>query len=182
MKAIILAGGLGTRLAPVIGDSIPKCMALVNDRPIIDYIIEEMHNQDITDITVSLHHKADVVTQHLGESVNYKVEPMLLGTGGAIKYCIEGSEPVIVVNGDTIVPVDFQDMLDHYSYPLTIAITKEGKSAGVYILSPEIFKDFPEGVLSFEEDIIPNVPHNFYQIPWFIDIGTPEGYKEAQGD
>lgn len=181
MKAIILAGGMGTRLRTVIGDEIPKCMAPINGKPFIEYIINNMRTQGINDITLSLYYKAEVVTKYFGDSVKYKIEREPLETGGAIRNCISGKNSVIVTNGDTLSPISYVDMFaktDHN--PLTIAATPDEISAGIYVLRPEIFQGFDDGYLSFERDVIPKTFSSFYYIPWFLDIGTPEGYKKAQ--
>lgn len=185
MKAIILAGGFGTRLRSITGDEIPKCMARgwfkPGNRkvPWLRIVVDNLKAQDITDITVALHYKAGVVIDWFGDKLKYKVEEEPLGTGGAIKNCI-GDDVSLVINGDTYSSTDFQDMLKNYTYPLTIARNPEGVSAGVYIVSPDVFKEFPQKAFSFEKDIIPNVPHTFYEVEWFSDMGCPEGYQAMQ--
>lgn len=183
MKAIILAGGLGTRLRPIIGDDLPKCMAPIMGKPMISFVINRMKEQGITDITLSLGYKAEVFLEKYGH-MKYKIEDEQLGTGGAIKNCIEGDEPepVLVVNGDTICPVNYNDMLTNHVRSLTIAITDKGQSAGVYIINPDIFKKFPKKSFSFENDVIPKVAFSYYNIPWFSDFGTPEAYEKACRD
>ncbi len=188
MKCIILAGGFGTRLRSITGDETPKCMVKGWFKPghravpWMDVVIRNLRNQGINDITLSLHYKANVFVKWFGDKVKYKIEDEPLGTGGAIKNCVEGTEPVLVLNGDTVADIDYHDMMKKYVAPLTIAINPEGISAGVYILNPNIFDTFKGESFSFEKDVIPNTVHSFYQIPWFNDIGTPEGYESAQHD
>lgn len=176
MKAIILAGGQGTRLRPVIGDDLPKCMAPVMGRPVITFVINRMKKFGITDITLALGYKAEAVIKKFGH-MKYKIESEPLGTGGAIKNCIEDDEPIIISNSDTICPIDYADMMKNHIPPLTIAVNEHGISAGIYILNPEIFDEY-EGAFSFEHDVIPNVAHCTYETPWFSDIGTPEEYAK----
>lgn len=178
MKAVILAGGFGTRLRSVTNDLIPKCMVRVMDRPIISYVVNKMRSQSITDITLALHYKPEPIISYYGDSIKYKVEEVPLGTGGAIKNCIDGPDLVLVCNGDTVAGIDYNKMLDNYSYPLTIAQTPDGISAGIYIMNPCILDGF-DGAFSFEEDVIPKTEHTFYTIPWFTDVGTEEGYKSC---
>ncbi len=180
MKAIILAGGFGMRIRPVIGDEIPKCMAPINGKPVIEYIIEEMRSQGITDITLSVYYRADVIINYFGDSVKYKVDDMPFGTGGAIKNSISGKKPVLVVNGDTLVKIDYNDMLKNHIRPITIAVTKNQKSAGVCIVNPDIFKKINKKCFSFELDVVSKNPFSFYPVSSFIDIGTPEGYAKAK--
>lgn len=188
MKAIILAGGFGTRLRSITGDEIPKCMVKGffkpghREVPWLRIVIDNLKSQGITDITLALHYKAEVFTEFFGDKLKYKIEKKPLGTGGAIKNCIEGNEPVLVLNGDTYAKCDFQDMLANHMAPLSVAVTqKHGftQSAGIYIINPELFDDAPKGAFSFETFIM-NKTKKFYSIEYFTDIGSPEGYKEAQ--
>lgn len=191
MKAIILAGGFGMRLRSITGEDIPKCMVKgcykfgTRDLPWMEIIVRNLRNQEITDITLALHYKVNVFTDWFGDKLKYKIEDEPLGTGGAIKNCIEGDEPVLVLNGDTYPICDFNDMMANHIAPLTVAYTQNKghvMNAGVYIINQELFDNFPQKVFSFEKDIIPKVPHKFYFIKGFTDMGTPEGYKEVQID
>lgn len=193
MKAIILAGGFGTRLRSITGEHIPKCMVKgcykfgTRDLPWMEIIIRNLYNQGIQDITLALHYKAKVFTDWFkGQSkyanIKYKIEDEPLGTGGAIKNCIDGTDPILVLNGDTCGPCDFNDMLANHIAPLTVAVTqKDGytKNAGVYIINPELFDHSPAGAFSFESFII-NKLKKFYIVSSFTDMGTPEGYAEVQ--
>lgn len=190
MKAIILAGGFGTRLRSITGDEIPKCMvkgmfrAGTRDIPWLEVVIRNLKSQGITDITLALHYKAEVFTEWFGDKLKYKIEKDPLGTGGAIKNCIEGKDPVLVLNGDTYAKCDFNDMMANHISPLTMAITQKNghtQSAGVYIVDPKLFDKTPKGSFSFENDIIPHTLKKFYIIPWFGDMGSPEGYEQAKG-
>jgi NDP-sugar pyrophosphorylase family protein len=182
MKAIILAGGFGTRLHPITQDKIPKCMVEVMEKPLVYYIVRNMKKQGITDITLALHHKADQFMKFCQqESVKYKIEEIPLGTGGAIKNCIEGDDPVLVVNGDTVSTCNYIDMTFKRTMPLSIAVDESGVSAGIYIMRPHILDEY-DGAFSFEKDVIPNIPHEFYHIPWFTDAGTPDGYEKVKSD
>ncbi len=188
MKAIILCGGFGTRLRSITGDSTPKCMVKgmfrpgTRDIPWLEIVIRQLKTQGITDITLALHYKAEVFTEWFGDKLKYKIEKDPLGTGGAIRNCIEGTEPVLVMNGDTYAKCDFNDMLANHIAPLTIAVTQNKgymQSAGVYIINPELFNDAPEGAFSFENFIM-SMPKKFYNVEYFTDMGSPEGFEKAQ--
>jgi len=179
MKAIILAGGYGTRLRPLIGENLPKCMAPVMRRPVITFVINRMKKFGITDITLALHYKAEKFVEYFGDKHRCVVESEPLGTGGAIKNCITDREPILVSNGDTICGrIDYNDMLKHHTYPLTIAVNNAGESAGIYILDPEILDNY-HGAFSFEKDVVPNTPFSTYRIDGFTDIGTPAVYEKV---
>ncbi len=187
MKAIILCGGFGTRLRSITGESTPKCMVKGffkpghREVPWLRIVIDNLESQGITDITLALHYKPQVFIDWFGDKLKYKIESKPLGTGGAIKNCIE-DEPTLVLNGDTYAKCDYNDMLANHIPPLTVAVTqKDGytTNAGVYIVNPELFDAAPEGAFSFETFIMSR-PKKFYNIEFFTDMGTPEGFEKAQ--
>lgn len=107
-EAIILAGGLGTRLRSAVPD-LPKCMAPVNNRPFIYYVISHLQKQGIQRFIFSLGYKSEAFTNYIAELLpdgNYElvIEKEPLGTGGAIKYACSHVQNtnVVVVNGDSI--------------------------------------------------------------------------------
>lgn len=109
----VLAGGLGTRIRPVLGD-VPKVLAPVGDRPFLDHLIEWLRGFGARRLVLCLGHGADQVIDHLarnpaqGLEIVPSVEPEPLGTAGAIRFARPHltSEPVLVLNGDTFVDVD----------------------------------------------------------------------------
>lgn len=116
-SAIILAGGLGTRLRGTIGD-IPKCMAPVAGRPFIEYLFRYLQRQGVQHVVLSLGYRADIVEEWLAArtprfSVQSVIEPEPLGTGGGISMALDActDQHVFVVNGDTYFDVDLQHML-----------------------------------------------------------------------
>lgn len=117
MEAIILAGGLGTRLKNV-SDRMPKSMALIQDKPFLEYQMDLLISQGVKTFILSIGYKSDQIQEHFKDaykncSVIYAVEKELLGTGGAIKNAMRftKSENVIVANGDSLVVCDLQKQL-----------------------------------------------------------------------
>ena len=90
MKAFILAAGLGTRLRPLTFKK-PKPLIKINDRPIIDYVLEWLANQGIKEVIINLHYMPDMIKKHLGRGgefglkITYSYEKNILGTAGALK-------------------------------------------------------------------------------------------------
>src|SRR4030095_11694588 len=91
-EAIILAGGLGTRLRSAVPD-LPKCMAPIHDKPFISYVIENLQQQGIKKFIISMGYKHEIITNYLesgnspfttNTTVQYSVENEPLGTGGAV--------------------------------------------------------------------------------------------------
>lgn len=107
-QAIILAGGLGTRLKSAVPD-LPKCMAPVNGRPFLFYVINYLRSQGIDEFIFSLGYKHELIEEYLNDqfsTLNFQcsIEKEPLGTGGAIlAACYKTTEEnVLVVNGDTL--------------------------------------------------------------------------------
>jgi D-glycero-alpha-D-manno-heptose 1-phosphate guanylyltransferase len=106
-EAIILAGGLGTRLRSAVPD-LPKCMASVAGKPFLHYVISHCTNQGIENFIFSLGYKHEIIEEFLAKELpinNYQlsIEEEPLGTGGAIRLaCAKAKEKtVLVLNGDT---------------------------------------------------------------------------------
>jgi D-glycero-alpha-D-manno-heptose 1-phosphate guanylyltransferase len=132
-EAIILAGGLGTRLWSVIKD-IPKPMAEVCGRPFLCYILDFLHTQGIERVILSVGYKWEIIRNFFGNQyknlkLEYAIENKPLGTGGglknALKYVCE--EEVFVLNGDTFFDIDlnlFYNLHKSKNSKLSIALKK----------------------------------------------------------
>ena len=120
MEAIILAGGLGTRLQKVVSD-IPKPMAPVAGKPFLYYIFAWIRKYPVDKIILSIGYKAESITEYFGNSafdipVEYVVEKKPLGTGGAVKLALERTEgnDILILNGDTWFPVDIRKLIEFH--------------------------------------------------------------------
>jgi len=117
-EAIILAGGLGTRLQSVVAD-VPKCMAPINGVPFIKFIIDDLQKQGITHFIFSLGYKSQSIINFVEEKYphlekSYAIEQEPLGTGGAIKAActkVKGAQ-VFILNGDTLFVVNLLELAD----------------------------------------------------------------------
>jgi D-glycero-alpha-D-manno-heptose 1-phosphate guanylyltransferase len=113
--AIILAGGLGTRLRSVVAD-VPKPMARVNGKPFLWHLIRYWENQGIEHFVISIGYKGDVIKEYFNDSfgkarIDYVSEEFALGTGGALLACLSEhpqNEAIILLNGDSYFPVDLR--------------------------------------------------------------------------
>ena len=111
-EAIILAGGLGTRLRSLIPD-IPKCMAPVAGRPFLSYVITHLQKEGIERFIFSVGYKNEIIIDFINSHFSFleshfSIEEKLFGTGGAIKFaCNETTgKTILVVNGDTLFMID----------------------------------------------------------------------------
>ncbi|AAW36041.1 nucleotidyltransferase family protein [Campylobacter jejuni] len=116
MQAIILCGGLGTRLKSVIKD-IPKPMAPINDKPFLEFIFEYLKKQGIKEVILAVSYKYEVIQEYfkdefLGIKIKYSIEKEPLGTGGAIKEALKFiKNEAYVLNGDTIFDIDLKKLI-----------------------------------------------------------------------
>lgn len=119
-EAVILAGGLGTRLKGVVSD-VPKSMAPINGKPFLEYQIKELSKFGINHIVLSVGYKAEVIINHFKKKFNnikisYAIEYEPLGTGGALKNAFQflKSDKVLVLNGDSILKIDLNKFYDFH--------------------------------------------------------------------
>lgn len=120
-EAIILAGGLGTRLREAVPD-LPKCMAPVNGHPFLYYVINHLQDEGIKNFIFALGYKSELIVQYLEEnfpSLPFKIslEKEPLGTGGAIKRActLADEKSVLVTNGDTLFKIDVTELAGFHS-------------------------------------------------------------------
>ncbi len=117
MKAIILAGGLGTRLRPLT-DTTPKPLLPIKNKPIIEHTINNLKKHGITDIILSIGYKADQIMEYFGDGsrfgvyISYCIEDDPLGTGGAVKQAAKNieDEHFILIWGDNLMDLDVTKM------------------------------------------------------------------------
>ena len=131
MEAIVLAGGLGTRLRSVVAD-LPKAMAPVNGRPFLAYLLDPLNAAGFDAVILAVGYMGETIRGHFGDRyrslpLRYSMESEPLGTGGAIKLALaQVSTPtVFVANGDTYLELDYAAMLASHrraGTPLTIAV------------------------------------------------------------
>jgi NDP-sugar pyrophosphorylase family protein len=143
MQAVILAGGLGTRLRSVVSDR-PKPMAQVGGRPFLEYLIERVRDAGCEEVILSVGYRHEQIVAHFGDGagfgvpVRYAVEETPLGTGGALK----NAEPWLRgrffgLNGDTFCDFDPRSLLDAHEAYLesepaclgTLALLKDADSS-----------------------------------------------------
>ena len=126
MEAVILAGGLGTRLRGVIGE-IPKCMAPVDGKPFLQYQLEWLSRFDIRRVVLSVGYLREQVMDFVKSrewpfDISYAVEKEPLGTGGGIRLALSKcrGKQVFVLNGDTFYNVDLNAL--PFIAPVTLAL------------------------------------------------------------
>ncbi len=118
VTVVILAGGLGVRLRKVVSDR-PKVMALVNGRPFLTYLLDQLEHTGLNNVVLCTGYEAGLVSNELGNTykgieIIYSQEDKPLGTCGALKHAISNidSKYILVMNGDSYVDVDLKKFLN----------------------------------------------------------------------
>lgn len=116
MEAIVLAGGLGSRLRPVIS-GIPKPMAPIADKPFLYYILKWLEYNQVSRIILSVGYQWEIIYNTFGDRFNdrelvYSVEDSPLGTGGAISFAMDKltGDSFFIINGDTLFKSDLSQL------------------------------------------------------------------------
>jgi D-glycero-alpha-D-manno-heptose 1-phosphate guanylyltransferase len=115
MEAIVLAGGMGTRLRYAVSD-VPKPMAPVNGKPFLFHVLNWLKDFPVEKIVMSVGYKSESIVEFFGKSfcginIEYVAEEAPLGTGGAIKLAMQNCSGgnILVINGDTYFPIDINN-------------------------------------------------------------------------
>lgn len=179
-KAIILAGGQGLKMRPFTYE-MPKAMIPINNRPVLEYIIENFRRHDIRELYLSVGYLSQKIKQYFGDGAKFGVKIIYLdqgknetGTAAPLlqfkKYI--GHEPFIIYYGDVLANIDFTDMIDFHlanGLPATMALTSvknpsnwgvvrmQGNKVYSYLEKPNSRKDLSHlintGIYIFEENI-----------------------------
>ena len=181
MQAILLAGGLGTRLRSVVSDR-PKPMALIEGRPFMEYVTRELVRSGIDEIIFAVGYKGTMVEEYFGDGkrfgfcASYAYEETLLGTAGAIRNAgrFITEERFFVLNADTFYQIDYtrlKRLLDSLDLDMALVLrevpdvsafnekTEEARkgtiNGGIYLMRRSLMDTIPEGKVSLENDMIP---------------------------
>lgn len=183
MKAVVLAGGKGTRLAPYTR-ILPKPLMPIGDMPILEVLLRQMRAAGIDDVTLTVGHLAHLMRtffmdgQQFGVRIAYSQEERPLGTAGPLSL-IEGlDEPFLVTNGDVLTTLDLPALIDFHRQQggiATIAVHKRqvkidlgvvqwngDHSLSGYIEKPTYDYTVSMGMYIFEPRVMEFIPRNQY--------------------
>jgi NDP-mannose synthase len=186
VRAVILAGGQGTRLRPYT-TVIPKPLVPVADRPVLEHIIRSLARAGVTRIDLCVNYLGDLILLYLSQidlpddlRVAFHWEDEPLGTAGALRTVPELGGTFIVMNGDVLTTVDYADLLrfhrDHDA-ALTIAmrpkrvdidlgvIECDGGLVTDYIEKPSMSYEVSMGVYVYDERALRHLPDGQCQFP-----------------
>jgi NDP-sugar pyrophosphorylase family protein len=185
--AVIMAGGEGRRLRPLT-ESTPKPLVAVGGKPLVELLIERLRQSGVTEMTVALHHKSELIRERLGNgsrlgvSLDYALEASPLGTMGALTLLRDRLDaPFFVVNADILTKCDFRAMWEYHRGQREAAMT-----VGVSLHQVDI----PYGEFTLHDGRVTRVeekPHKEFPVnagiylldPSAVDLITPGEYFDA---
>ncbi len=178
MQAILLAGGQGTRLRPFT-NAIPKPLVPIGDLPILEVVLRRLNAFGVDRAVLAVNHLARLIQaffgngEHLGMNIQYSLENAPLGTAGPLRLIDDLDESFIVMNGDILTTIDYQDLFEFHHSTQAIAtiatFQKEVKiDLGVLQLEGTRFVDYIEkptyhftvsmGIYVLSRNVIPFIP------------------------
>jgi NDP-sugar pyrophosphorylase family protein len=183
MKAVVLAGGKGTRLAPYT-QVLPKPLMPIGDMPILEVLIKQMKRHGITDIILTVGHLSHLLESYFqdgsryGVNIHYSHEEEPLGTAGPLSI-IQGLEDTfLVTNGDVLTALDLSELIDFHRKEgacATIAMHERevkidlgvirlngGLEVEGYIEKPSMDYRVSMGVYVFETEVLNYIPKAQY--------------------
>jgi NDP-sugar pyrophosphorylase family protein len=147
MEAVILAGGLGSRLKPYTM-SIPKPLLPVGDIPIIEVLLSQLAKKGVTKIHICLGHMAPIFQTYLGDGskfgleIEYVFEDKPLGTAGALRLIKTEAKHILIMNGDLLTNFDFNDFRNEH--------VRTNAAASIGVSVRKVFIDY--GVVKNDQD------------------------------
>src|SRR5262252_10078036 len=127
MKAVVMAGGEGSRLRPLTVTR-PKPMVPIVGRPVMEHILNLLKSHGITDIVVTVQYMASAIEDYFGDGsqlglrINYSREEVPLGTAGSVKNAEELlDEPFLVISGDALTDYDLTNIIKYHREKRSLA-------------------------------------------------------------
>lgn len=203
MKAVILAGGKGTRLAPYT-TVIPKPLLPVGKMPILEIIIKQLTHYGLKDIVLSVGYLSELIqayfqnyqAAHKDSSISYVKEKEPLGTAGSLALVGDLSETFLVMNGDVLTSLDYSKLIEFHKKSralLTIAVNKKEVrlDLGVVVMGKDgRVKDYLEkpvntyfdsmGIYVYEPEVLKYIEKDVYlDLPTLVKRLVKNGEKVA---
>ncbi len=147
MKAVILAGGKGTRLAPYTA-VLPKPLMPMGDMPILEVVLRQLKTRGIDHVDIAVGHLAELIMAlfgngtKIGLDIRYSIEDTPLGTAGPLTLIDGLDDTFLVMNGDILTTLDYADLVRHHK--------AKGAAATIAMYTRQVKIDF--GVLDTDTE------------------------------
>jgi D-glycero-alpha-D-manno-heptose 1-phosphate guanylyltransferase len=173
------------RLRSVVS-GIPKVMAPVNGKPFIDYLFAILSRQHIYNVVLSAGYKHEILKEHAAASdlnINVAVEQTPLGTGGGIVHALKlcESDDVLVLNGDSMFNIGFNDLLEKHSqrqsrFSIALKSLKNFDRYGTVMIDDD-FRVSGFGEKQKVAEGLINAGVYIISRKWFLDMDWPEAFS-----
>jgi len=165
VKAVVLCGGKGTRLRPYT-HTVPKPMLVLGRKPILQYIVEYLRKQGVSEIIMTVGHLKEQIIDYFGDGskfgikIQYSAEENSIGTAGSVKKAaklLKGEENFLVLMGDQLTNIDLKKFMDsHLKRKAVISVALKRSGMPFQYGTAEIDKD--SNITAFaEKPIIQNL-------------------------
>ncbi len=196
MKAVVMAGGEGTRLRPMTANQ-PKPMLPVVNRPIMEHVLRLLRRHGLTETVVTVQFLASIVRNYFGDgedfgmSLQYATEETPLGTAGSVKNAEDAlrDEPFLVISGDALTDIDLSDLIKFHkdnNALVTVALARvpDPLEFGIVIVDDDgkiqrflekptwgqVFSDTVNtGIYVMEPEVLAHVPAG-QVVDWSADV------------
>ena len=199
MRAVILAGGKGTRLRPYT-TVLPKPLVPVGDRPILELILSQLHATGFTRVDLCVGHLGGLIRAYLSETgvvpdgleVHYTWEEEPLGTAGALHLIERLDEAFLVMNGDILTTLDYGAFLKAHAnggaaltiathrkdVPLSLGVIEtEEKVVTGYVEKPTLHYEVSMGIYGYSPWALDHVPRARFDFPDLVMKLLAEGER-----
>lgn len=152
LSAVVMAGGFGKRLLPLT-ETVPKPMLPVGERPLLERTIDQLRGAGIREVHLTTHYLPESITGHFGDGaafgvrMSYATEDEPMGTAGGLRLIPRPNGPFLVINGDILTRVSYQEMLRFHR--------KHGAAMTVGIRAHEV--EVPFGVVESDDVRVVNL-------------------------
>jgi NDP-sugar pyrophosphorylase family protein len=186
MRAVILAGGKGTRLAPYT-TVLPKPLMPVGERPILELVLRQLAGHGFERVDLSVGHLGQLIKTYFDQielpaslRLEYHWEDEPLGTAGALRTIEDLSEPFLVMNGDVLTNLDFAEFMRfHAGQDSLLTVATHSKDVRIdlgvvesanglindYIEKPTMHYEVSMGIYAYDPRALEYIPPSYFDFP-----------------
>jgi NDP-sugar pyrophosphorylase family protein len=207
MRAVILAGGKGVRLAPLT-EVIPKPLVPIGGKPILEVVIRHLRHHGFTHITLAVGYMADLIRAYFGDGakfgvrIDYSFEAAPLGTAGPLAFINGLTETFLVMNADVLTNINYEELLRYHlaqggvatiaayerevKIDLGVIITDGDRRVKDYVEKPTTTHLVSMGVYIFEPQVLEFIRgHDYLDFPDLVKLllqaGLPVNFYPFTG-